>query len=146
MAALVPIVRDASEKDLAEVAALLVGLEQEPRPSRDLHTWREMLAQPGRSILVAESEGRLVGTLDLLVIPNLTRGGRPYAMAENIVVTEGHRREGVGSALLDAAVDRARGADCYKVQLLSNKDRTEAHGFYRACGFEALAEGFRRYL
>jgi len=41
---------------------------------------------------------------------------------------------------------RVEQAGCYKVQLLSRKHRHGAHAFYEALGFEASAEGFRRYF
>ncbi len=50
--------------------------------------------------------------------------------------------------LVERLLADARAAGCYKVQLLSHKRHSEdgAHAFYRAMGFEAEAEGFRRYL
>jgi GNAT superfamily N-acetyltransferase len=104
------------------------------------------LAQPGRSLLVAELEGRLAGTADVLVVTNLAHRGAPWAIVENVVVTASLRRRGVGRALLAHAVDVARAAGCYKLQLLSAKHRTEAHAFYRSLGMEPLAEGFRIYF
>ena len=103
-------------------------------------------AQPGRELLVAEIDGKVVGTLDLLTVPNLTHGGSPWGIVENVVVDEGSRGRGIGRLLMEEAVRRCKDAGCYKVQLLSNKRRTQAHEFYRSVGFEAMAEGFRRCL
>jgi ribosomal protein S18 acetylase RimI-like enzyme len=104
------------------------------------------LADPNRALLVAVSGSRLVGTVDLLVVPNLTRGGRPWSIVENVVVTPAARRAGIGSSLMQEVRRRAVAAGCYKVQLLSRKHRVEAHAFYESAGFEAVAEGFRLYL
>jgi GNAT superfamily N-acetyltransferase len=95
---------------------------------------------------VAELEGAVVGTADLLVVPNLTHRGDPWAIVENVVVATAARRRGVGRALLSHAVELARRAGCYKLQLLSMKHRTEAHAFYRSLGIEPVAEGFRIYF
>jgi ribosomal protein S18 acetylase RimI-like enzyme len=103
-------------------------------------------AQPGRELLVSEVDGRVVGTVDVLIVPNLTHGGTPWGAVENVVVDQESRGVGVGRSLMDEAVRRCVDAGCYKVQLLSNKRRTQAHEFYRSIGFEAVAEGFRRYL
>ena len=105
-----------------------------------------MIAQSGRHLLVAEVESNVVGTADLLIVPNLTHGGAPWAIVENVVVDEKARRFGVGHALIGEMVRVCRDAGCYKMQLLSNKHRTQAHEFYRSVDFEAVAEGFRRYL
>jgi GNAT superfamily N-acetyltransferase len=67
-------------------------------------------------------------------------------LVENVVVTAGHRRAGVGAALLRAAVTMAREAGCYKVQLLSRAERRAAHAFYESRGFRAVAQGYRLYL
>jgi GNAT superfamily N-acetyltransferase len=123
--------------------------------------WLGIEAQAGRTILVAEAvgpsdaatraesagpAGAVVGTVDCIVLPNLTRGARPFALVENVVVTTGHRRSGVGSALLEAAVVLARQAGCYKIQLLSRAERHGAHAFYESYGFRASAQGYRRYF
>ena len=91
-------------------------------------------------------DDRVVGTLDLTVVPNLTRDARPFSVAENIAVAAAYQGSGVGRSLIDEAFRLSRDAGCYKIQLMSNKRRAEAHGFYRACGFEAQAEGFRKYF
>jgi GNAT superfamily N-acetyltransferase len=57
-----------------------------------------------------------------------------------------HRRRGIGGHLLDAAAALARSAGCYKAQLLSRADPRRAHAFYENCGFEPIAQGYRRYL
>jgi GNAT superfamily N-acetyltransferase len=104
------------------------------------------LADPNRALLVAVAGGRPVGTVDLLVVPNLTRGGRPWSIVENVVVADGERRRGIGSLLMREVRRRAAAAGCYKIQLLSRKHRVEAHAFYESAGFEPVAEGFRCYL
>ena len=105
----------------------------------------EITAQlPGRTLLVGLSDGAVAGTVDLLLVgPSLTHGGHPWAIVENVVVDQAARRRGVGRALMEEAVRRAREAGCHRIQLLSNHRRTEAHAFYRALGFVASAQGFR---
>ena len=97
-------------------------------------------------MLVADDHGTLVGTADLLVVPNLTHGARAWAIVENVVVTPVRRRQGIGRALMQEVIKRATEANCYKLQLLSRQERTEAHAFYRSLGLERVAEGFRLYL
>lgn len=103
-------------------------------------------SQPDRWLLVAESGGAVVGTADAVVVDNLTHGGRPWAVVENVVVDERWRGRGVGHALMDEVVDRARRRGCYKVQLLSRAERADAHRFYEGLGFARSSEGFRRDL
>jgi GNAT superfamily N-acetyltransferase len=74
------------------------------------------------------------------------RHGAPWAILENVFVTGRLRRQGIGRALLDEAIRLAREARSYKLQLLSNKHRTDAHAFYQSLGLTATAEGFRHYF
>jgi predicted N-acetyltransferase YhbS len=140
------IVRAAPFEDLRPVAGLLSYLHDPSTAKADESTWRKMLDAPGRIILVADRDDEIVGCADLSVVPNLTHDARPWALLENIVVDPSARRGGIGRALLGEAVERAKAAGCYKVQLVSNKRRAEAHAFYGSAGFESSAEGFRLYI
>jgi GNAT superfamily N-acetyltransferase len=108
--------------------------------------WEEVLSDPRRVYLVAEEDDRLVGTADLVLLPNLTHGARPIAFVDNVVVTTDRRGAGVGRALMDDIMRRAETEGCYKVQLLSANGRSRAHAFYEGLGFEASSRGYRRYL
>ncbi len=143
------LVRAAVAEDLPALLTLLSQLHDEtagPRLTRLETTFAEMLASPARLVLVACREDRIVGTLDLCMVANLTHGGRPWAGIENVVVDAEHRRRGVGTALVDVAAEVAREAGCYKLQLLSREDREDAHALYERTGFNAPVRGFRRYL
>ena len=61
-------------------------------------------------------------------------------------VEASHRRRGVGRQLMEYAVSRAKGENCCRIGLSSDKSRQEAHQFYHAIGFEASAHGFRMYF
>jgi GNAT superfamily N-acetyltransferase len=139
----------ADEADLPALLALYAELHPADPPlavDAALPIWRRIQGQSGRSVLLAERGGQPAGTGDCTILPNLTRGGRPFMLVENVVVGQAHRRQGVGTALLDAAAGLARAGGCYKVQLLSRADRAHAHAFYAACGFAPSAQGYRRYF
>ena len=105
-----------------------------------------ILADERRAVLVAARGTRLVGTLDLIVIDNVTHGGAPWAAVENVVVDSSERRTGIASALMQSAFALAIGAGCYKLQLLSGARRPDAHGLYESVGMDAPVRGFRRYF
>ena len=88
------------------------------------------------TVFVIELDGILASSCVLSVIPNLTRGGRPYGLLENIVTHPAYRKKGLGKAVVTGAISQARDRNCYKVMLLSDSKRTEAHAFYEAVGFE----------
>jgi GNAT superfamily N-acetyltransferase len=144
------VVRGAIADDLSDVVALLSQLHEDEAPPLVgeglTSAFAEIIASSARAVLVASRDGALVGTLDLFVIANLTRGGRPWAGIENLVVDVACRRQGIGRALVDVAVDIALEAGCYKVQLVSHDKRDAAHVLYSHTGFTAPVRGYRRYL
>lgn len=96
--------------------------------------------------MVAEVEGSIVGSIDVLAIPTLTHGGSTSAFVQNVVVDGAYRRTGIGRALFDHLERYAREHGYYKIEFLSANTRPDAHGFYRAFGFDGTAQGFRKYL
>lgn len=148
-------VRAATESDIPKILELYRQLAINTSPtelsrSSSLDDYRRVFAQiqsfTGYELLVAEEQGEVVGTMVLLIVPNLSHGALPWAVIENMVVDKRYRRQGIGKLLMDYAITKAKSTGCYKVQLLSNKKRREAHQFYRSLGFEASAHGFRLYL
>jgi len=143
-------IRSADINDLPNILSLLAEMHDERRdeePRQDeIARFRRILEQPLRTLFVAEEDGKVVGTADLIVVENLSRNGRPWATIENIVVEAGHRNRGYATALINQAVDTARELGCYKVQLVSNDRRVVAHNLYHKTGFCAPVRGFRQYL
>ena len=86
-------------------------------------------------LIVAEEGGALLGSCYINVIPNITRGGRPYAVIENVVTDSAHRNRGIGKSLLDHAVELSWARSCYKVMLMSGRPESAVHAFYKKCGF-----------
>jgi len=107
---------------------------------------RRIIEDPQRHLLVAEEAGSIIGSADVLIVPNLTHAARPFASLENVVVSEARRGSGVGSALMEEVLRLARENDCYKVQFHSDRRRTRAHALYERLGFEPSSVGFKRYL
>ncbi len=142
-------IRPATEADLPAILALYGELNPTDPPlaaGHALAVWRRIEGSPGRTILLAEVDGAAAGTVDCAIHQNLTRGGRPFMVIENVVVAQSHRRQGVGSRIFEAVIELAIREDCYKVQLISRSDRVAAHAFYESCGLKAVAEGYRRYF
>ncbi|MGX1567037.1 N-acetyltransferase family protein [Streptomyces sp. NPDC055506] len=141
-------VRPAADADLSALLALYRELNPDDAPLSKAAAddiWAAISGQHGRTVLVADADGTVAGTADCVVMPNLTRGGRAILFVENVVVAGGFQRRGVGRQLMESAVRLGEAAGCYKVQLLAADD-AYVHSFYEACGFKALAQGFRRYV
>ena len=144
-------VRPAVEADLPRLVALLAQLSLDaPRealgpPLPDVYNaaLRQILADPRQTLLVADAAGRVVGTLSLVVVPNLAYRARPYAILENVVVDADERGAGHGERLVRHAIDLARAAGCYKVSLTANRRRAAAQRFYERLGFAPSHVGYR---
>jgi ribosomal protein S18 acetylase RimI-like enzyme len=134
-------VRSAQSDDLPALIELYQHLNPTDDPVPDgpkrHEVWKAMLRQPGFSCIVGISAGRLVASCCLVVVPNLTRGGRSYAFIENVVTHADYRRRGFGKAVVSHALHDAWRAGCYKVMLLSGSKRPEVHRFYASCGFRS---------
>lgn len=131
-------VRVASAADAAALAPLLQQLDaDEPAPDVALLALRLETPEPRRVVLVAEREGRLLGTCTLNLIEHLAHGFARSAVLEDMVVDNRARGQGIGQALIGRAAQRAREWGCYKLALSSHLDREAAHRFYAAMGFAA---------
>ncbi len=144
-------VRDATEADLPRIVELLAQLSLDapreklgpPLPESYRAAFQAVDDDPRQRQLVVEVDGRVVGTASLIIVPNLSHKGRPYAMVENVVVDASERSGGYGELLMRYAMKEARRAGCYRLSLTSNKRRNDAHRFYQRLGFKATHEGFR---
>jgi GNAT superfamily N-acetyltransferase len=121
---------EATDYDDARALYLdLVGDIPVPDGTEGRSRFSEILSHPGTAIWGAEYKGRIVAMATLHVIPNMTFGGRAYAMVENVVTLRIHRGLGFGAAVMNAVNEAAWAADAYKVMLLTGK-ALGAKGFY----------------
>ncbi len=115
---------------------------QDPNPDEAVaeSVWSEALANPRIRYFGGFDGERLVAACTICVIPNLTRGCRPYALIENVVTDPLYRREGWGHAVLADALSFAWSHNCYKVMLLSGREDEGVMAFYKAAGFNPDAK------
>jgi GNAT superfamily N-acetyltransferase len=108
--------------------------------------FRAVDADPAHLLLVAEVAGEPVATLQLTVLPGLSRGGAWRAQLEGVRVRADHRGGGLGGDVVRWAVAEARRRGCALVQLTSDTGRPDAHRFYERLGFTASHAGFKLLL
>jgi GNAT superfamily N-acetyltransferase len=97
--------------------------------------WESILNNPSLHYLGAYVAGELVSTCTLTIIPNLTRGARPYAVIENVVTHPQFRRRGLATQVLQHALRIAWAQGCYKVMLLTGSKQEATLRFYEKAGF-----------
>jgi GNAT superfamily N-acetyltransferase len=148
-------VRLATEKDITPILDLYHELtihitqiesSRNSSPADVRKVFNEICADPRHELFVIEDQGKVVGTVVLLIVPNLSHSATPWAIVENLVVSEKYRRRGFGRMLLEHVITRARKKGCHRIELCSDMRREEAHRLYHAVGFEASAYGFRIYF
>lgn len=131
------------EADLPTLLRLFSQLQREDVPiafERATAIWRTIAADDAYAYLGGFMDGALVSTCNAVIVPNLTRGGRPYALIEGVITEEAWRRRGIGRAVLGELLERCWARDCYKVMLMSGLTRAGAHTFYEAIGFDRNAK------
>lgn len=100
-------------------------------------------ADPNQYLVVAERESRIVGTLQLTIVPGLSRRGATRSIIEGVRIHADERGSGLGTRLIEWAIDESRRQGCQLVQLTSDNTRTDAHRFYERLGFTASHVGFK---
>jgi GNAT superfamily N-acetyltransferase len=141
-------VRAARRDDLTAIVALVAD-EDRTEPGSEAADDRYHAAfeavdeDPRNEMFVADDGGEVIGYLQVTYIPGLGGRGRERAQLEAIRVRADRRGAGVGRALVTHAIERARGRGCTLVQLMSNKRRVDARGFYRSLGFVESHNGFK---
>jgi ribosomal protein S18 acetylase RimI-like enzyme len=139
-------VRQALPADLPDILSLYAQLSPGdllPNTAEASATWHRILSSDMMSVHVAEVDGAVAATCVLIVVPNLTRNQRPFALIENVVSASVLRGRGLGKAVIRAAVAHAFALDCYKVMLMTGRTDPSVLGFYEACGFQRGKTAFQ---
>lgn len=100
---------------------------------------RTIQRYPDAAVFAADDEGRIVGRLSLSRDPH---PASRHVADLGLMVAESHRRQGVGTMLLERAVDWAHEADVQKLELHVFPWNEPALSLYASFGFER--EGYRK--
>ena len=146
--------RDALEADLPGIVALLaddpLGATREdptlPLAPSYVAAFRAMGRTPYQRLVVAEREAEVVGTLQLLLIPAVSRLGSWRGQIEAVRIASSLRGGGHGAAFARWAIEQCRAAGCVSVQLTSDTAREDAHRFWGRLGFKPTHVGFKLNL
>jgi GNAT superfamily N-acetyltransferase len=139
-------IRPAAHSDLPALLALYRHLNAEdPEIAPDIaaNRFAEITAHPGMTVLIGTSGEALTSSVTLVVIPNLTRSGTPYALIENVVTHAQYRKRGDARALIPHAFASAWHQGCYKAMLLTGSKDPATLAFYEGCGFTQNKTGFQ---
>ncbi|MEU0407996.1 GNAT family N-acetyltransferase [Streptomyces griseorubiginosus] len=145
-------IRPATTDDVPAIVAMLaddpLGAERESPGDLTpyLAALERLAADPNQHLVVAVREARVVGTLQLTVVPGLSRRGATRSIIEGVRIHADERGSGLGTRLIEWAIEESRNQHCRLVQLTSDNTRTDAHRFYERLGFTASHVGFKLAL
>lgn len=146
--------RLATENDLLAIIRMLVDdtlgsmREQLEDTVSEVYikAFEKINADPNQELTVVEMNGELVATFHLTFIQYLTHRGGLRAQIEAVRTHSKFRGQGIGKAVFDYAIDRARNKGCHLVQLTTDKQRPDAIRFYESLGFVGTHEGMKLKL
>lgn len=147
-------IRGATREDVADIVRMLaddrLGEKREqyasPLPYAYYAAFDEINADKNNYLIVAEIDHKVIGTLQLTLIPYLTYQGGKRALIEAVRIDSAYRGKGIGKILFEWAIAKAVTEGCHLVQLTTNKQRPDALEFYKKLGFVTSHEGLKLFL
>lgn len=133
-------VREAMEKDLDEVLRLYLFLHEKSIPEQSEHlisAWNQIVEDKNHHLILNVIDNKIVSSCACVIIPNLTRGVRPYAFVENVVTHKDYRGKGYATECLRYARDIAVKQNCYKMMLLTGSKDPKTFRFYQNVGYNS---------
>ena len=137
---------------LEDAPALVALLADDPlgrvRETEDMESYvgafRAIDDDPNQFLAaVRDRDGVVVGTMQLTLIPGLSRSAITRIQIEAVRVAEAARGDGLGAAMLAWAHEHGRRHGAALAQLTTDKDRSDAHRFYARLGYQATHEGLK---
>lgn len=136
------LIRKALENDAESILELYTHhlTKYPPKEVQDISKWRIMLSKFSNdnlyNLFVIEIDGRVVSSITLVIIENLTHNMRSYAIIENVVTHADYRNMGYASALIERVTEVARMHNCYKIMLMTGSKKESTLNFYKNNGFD----------
>lgn len=146
------IFRRATEKDLSKIVEMIADDElgktrenfQSPLPAEYLLAFQKINSDQNQELIVVENKNsQIIGTLQLSFIQYLTYRGGIRAQIEAVRIRKDQRRLGIGKAMFEWAINRAKERKAHLLQLTTDKRRPKAIKFYEDLGFKQSHEGMK---
>ena len=133
-------VRETVKEDLDELLNLYLFLHEKNIPENSEYlenTWKTIIEDINHHIVVKEINGKIVSSCVCVIVPNLTRNIRPYALIENVVTNDEYRGKGYATECLNYAKEIAIKNNCYKMMLLTGTKNENTLAFYKSAGYNS---------
>jgi GNAT superfamily N-acetyltransferase len=137
-----PIVRLLADDDLGSQRERY----EDPLPQAYYSAFEQIERDPNHELIVAERKGEVIGTLHLMYLPSISYQGGLRAQIESVRVDKRFQGQGIGSAMMNWSMQRAKQRGALIVQLTTHKLREAAHRFYERLGFKGTHLGMKLSL
>ena len=146
--------RLAQRADLPSIVRMLadddLGRQREryedPLPEAYYSAFEQIENDPNHELIVAERNGEVIGTLHLMFLPSISFQGSLRAQVESVRVDKQFQSQGIGGAMMQWSMQRAKQRGAHVVQLTTHKTRLDAHRFYERLGFKGTHLGMKLSL
>ena len=146
--------RSAKRSDLPFIVRMLADDDlgsrreryEDPLPEAYYAAFEQIEHDPNHELIVAERNGEVIGTLQLMFLPSISYQGGLRAQIESVRVDRQFQSQGIGSAMMQWSIQRAKQRGAHLVQLTTHKTREEAHRFYERLGFQGTHLGMKLSL
>ena len=131
--------REATAEDIAGIHGLALELAEtvgDNPPTEETVGARleELLNEPRARVLVAENGAGIAGVVSFWIRPDLAHGDTVVEVPM-LVITEDHRRTGVGKLLMEEVRNVASDNGASQIELVATRANVIAREFYRSLGF-----------
>ncbi|WP_096186523.1 GNAT family N-acetyltransferase [Evansella halocellulosilytica] len=146
--------RLATEQDVDKIVEMLaddvLGRKREryekPLPNSYYHAFKAISSDPNNELVIAYQDDEIIGVQQITFTPYLTHQGGWRATIEGVRMSSSIRGKGIGTKMINWAIDRAKQRNCHLIQLTTDKKRKDALRFYQGLGFKATHEGLKMRL
>ena len=145
------VIRKGTQSDLSIIYELAIELIESMKNSEGIvkdvlsENSRKALTNPNSYILLAETEGKLVGFTTFMTRKTIVHSV-PCGLMDELVVSKRHRRKGVGKELINAAIEECKKLRCCEVEASTEFTNVNAREFYKHCGFEETGVILEKHL
>jgi len=138
-----PVIRELRKEDLWNgFLTTLDSLKQTSDIDRNKakEVFEKIDSNPDHIIVVAELDGKIVGTTTLLIEPKFIHGGGLVGHIEDVVVNKNFQGQKIAEKIMKYLLEFAKNRGCYKTILDCTDD---VKPFYEKLGFKHIANELR---
>lgn len=143
--------RPATRQDLPDIVRMLADDElgsqrekcEDPLPEPYYIAFEQINRNADHRLIVAELDGKVIGTLHLIFLPSISYRGGLRAQVESVRVDRQYQNLGIGSEMMKWTIARAKEDGARMVQLTTHRTRQAAHRFYERLGFKGNHLGMK---